>query len=129
MELERLLDSPDQLPPPAIDTLYIHLKVRSLGPDRDKVERAADIASTEIALEDILQNRTVVVEGEPGSGKTTFLRRIAWALCRADKENEQLRIPVSGFPIFIRIYRLDEHITATLAARQGGDPANADDPR
>jgi formylglycine-generating enzyme required for sulfatase activity len=124
VELERLLDSPDQLPPPAIDTLYISLDTRAGGAGRERMEPGVSTA-----LENILHNRKVVIEGEPGSGKTTFLRRIAWALCRKDRTNEQLILPVNGFPLFVRMYRLDEHINATLAAREGGDPSTEDDPR
>ena len=50
-------------------TPSISISRYEFGPDRDKEERAADIASTEIALEDILQNRTVVVEGDPAPAK------------------------------------------------------------
>ena len=124
VELERLLDSPDQVPAPAIDTLCIRLETRAGRPD--EVEGRSP---ERIPLEGILKNRLVVIEGAPGCGKTTFLRRIAWRLCRADKENDALRLPVEGFPMLVRIYRLDEHISATLEAREGGDPSTADDPR
>ena len=130
VELDRLLDSPDQIPAPAIDSLYINLETRS-----GQIEKRAPDAPGRVPLEDILQNRLVVIEGAPGCGKTTFLRRIAWRLCRPDPQNDKLPLPAalrqpdSGFPLLVRIYRLDEHISATLSARESGDPATADDPR
>jgi predicted NACHT family NTPase len=50
-----------------------------------------------------------VIEGAPGCGKTTFLRRIAWWLCRPDPENDTLPLPPAlrrpnrGFPLLVRI--------------------------
>ena len=35
-----------------------------------------------VPLHEALQNDRLVVVGDPGSGKTTFLRRVAHALCR-----------------------------------------------
>jgi predicted NACHT family NTPase/predicted DNA-binding protein (UPF0251 family) len=35
-----------------------------------------------MALEQMLSHRKVVIVGEPGSGKSTFLRRVAFELCR-----------------------------------------------
>src|SRR5208283_3474888 len=35
-----------------------------------------------VALEQALSQREVVVSGDPGSGKSTFLRRVAFELCR-----------------------------------------------
>ena len=37
--------------------------------------------------------------------------------------------PVRGFPLWVRISQLDQHITNTLADRQPGDPATAVDGR
>jgi predicted NACHT family NTPase len=72
-----------------------------------------------VLLERELENRRLIIEGEAGSGKTTFVRRIAWALCREGEEKE-LRLPFQGFPLFIRIRELDAHITATLDRHQTG---------
>ena len=35
-----------------------------------------------IELQQALANRKVVIVGDPGSGKSTFLRRVAFELCR-----------------------------------------------
>jgi len=64
-----------------IDEIYIPLSTpagqdtaRSLSPDADNERR--------IALEQTLSQRRAVLIGDPGSGKSTFLRRVAFELCR-----------------------------------------------
>ena len=60
-----------------------------------------------VRLETALGRRNLVVTGDPGSGKTTFLRRMAFELSRSDGNTPQLR---TGFPILIRLPELAEHI-------------------
>jgi hypothetical protein len=52
-------------------------------------------------LEEALANPRLMIQGDAGSGKSTFLRHVANGLC-CD--------PDSGFPIYIRISELDEYI-------------------
>ncbi len=106
--LQQLNVSPQDTPKrPLIDLLYVRLK-----------------AAGAHALEEALGNRHLVIEGGPGSGKTTFLRWIAWNLCRPDG-------PPAGFPVrdrlplWIRITDLDQRIVA----RKAGDPELAHDAR
>jgi len=115
---------------PEMDVLYIPLTT-ARSPEASiratsRTKRATEAAS--VTLETALENRLLVVEGEAGSGKTTFLRRIAWALCREDRETK-LKLPFKGFPIFIRIGKLDRHIHRTLQRPEPGDPTEPDDSR
>ena len=71
-------------------------------------------------LEEVLGNhRRLVIQGDAGSGKTTFLRHEAWQSCR-----ENARRP--GFPLLVSIARLDTFIGARLEQRDF--PTEADAP-
>ncbi len=59
----------------------------------------------------------MVIVGDPGSGKTTFLRRFAFEACGG---------AAAGFPIFIRIAELEEHISNCLGRKDGGVPTTAE---
>lgn len=78
-----------------------------------------------IPLEKALHHRLLVIQGDPGSGKTTFLRRIARELCR--KEGPSMDLPVRGFPIFLRTSEIDRHIA--LADGERGAPSQPDSPQ
>jgi formylglycine-generating enzyme required for sulfatase activity len=102
-----------------INDLYMPLTTPR--PDnRDHTRRQAQ----SVRLEEALQHRHLVIVGDPGAGKTTFLRRIAL-------EQSQQRLGESGpptlgrsvgqFPILIRIAELEEHVTNSLG--RDGAPA------
>lgn len=80
----------------AIDQLYIPLTGTGLDSDARAVH-----------LEEALQHRRLVVTGDPGSGKTTFLRRLAFALSQSAGNTPQIR---AGFPILIRLFELADHM-------------------
>jgi formylglycine-generating enzyme required for sulfatase activity len=80
-----------------------------------------------VPLEEALRSRRLVIEGDPGGGKTTFVRRIAWMLCRSDGTPKDF--PLRGFPLLVRISQLDQYIAKTLEARVPGDPAHDTDAR
>jgi len=101
---------PGKTPPAFIDTLYIKLMMR-------RTERGEAVL-----LEEALENPRLVIEGKPGSGKTTFLRWIAWNRCRPDS-------PFRGFPLWVRISELDQHKVNTLKERKQKDPTLDVDPR
>ena len=70
-----------------------------------------------VQLHEALTNkRRLVIVGDPGSGKTTFLRRIAFALCQTrlgevpDAAESRLGIHDQPFPVFIRIAKLLQHM-------------------
>jgi len=121
INLHQLGVGPGDTPPPAIDTLYIRLKTTAAvkGEARERVEP--------VALEEALQNPRLVIEGKPGSGKTTFVRWIAWMLCRPAGPPSEF--PVHGFPLWIRISQLDQHIANTLMRARPGDPTHEADAR
>jgi formylglycine-generating enzyme required for sulfatase activity len=105
-----------------IDDLYIPLTtVEGDGRERPEGPRRA------VRLEESLRHRRLVIVGDPGSGKTTFLRRIAFELCRADSgPGKDLQLPFRGLPVLIRVAELEQHIEK---CRQRQDvPATKDSP-
>ena len=98
-----------------IDELYIPLTTIS-GDGRDTVP-----------LEEALRHTRLVIVGDPGSGKTTFLRRTGFELCRkllGEAAANALPLPFTGFPLFVRIAELEEHIEK-CQRRDGVPPAKS----
>jgi len=79
----------------------------------------------EVPLQRALANRKLVIIGQPGAGKTTFLRRVAFELCHADEDDESaaafLGFRDGSLPILIRIFELDKHINAHANHRSAPD--------
>lgn len=102
-----------KLPPPSIDDLYIQAPVAGAA-----------------GLEDVLrQPGHLLLHGKPGSGKTTFLRWLAWQLCRPAGPPPDFPVQ-DRMPLFIRISELDEYIANTLADKEAhGKPPTAVDGR
>jgi hypothetical protein len=97
----------------AIDELYIPLTTQEGG------RAGADGTSygKSVALHETLANRKLTLIGDPGSGKTTFLRRIAHALCEThlninpNAAREKLNIREEPpLPLFIRVFDLASFI-------------------
>lgn len=78
-------------------------------------------------LESVLRYRAVLIQGDPGSGKTMFLRRVAFELAR--KGDPLLEMPHRGFPLLLRISDLDQHVHECLARHTSDAPTQKDDPR
>lgn len=78
-----------------------------------------------VPLEDALKRRRVVIVGDPGSGKTTFLRRLAFEACGA---TGKLAMSEVGFPILIRISQLEEHIANCTGRKHEGIPTFQESP-
>jgi len=124
IELSQLHVAPQEVPPPGIDTLFIKLTTSGAARSASALGRPAPIP-----LQEALRNdRKLVIEGKPGCGKTTFVRWIAWMLCRPGGVPADL-LWLTGFPIWVRISELDQHIANTLERPQPGDPATAMDAR
>lgn len=65
-----------------IDEIYIPLTTASLQEtEHSRFEEGREQERT-IALEQALRQRRLVLIGDPGSGKSTFVRRVAYELCR-----------------------------------------------
>ena len=124
IELSQLHVAPQEVPPPGIDTLFIRLTTAAPAKGVSAPGRPEPIPLQEA----LRNNRRLVIEGTPGCGKTTFVRWIAWMLCRPGGVPADL-LWLAGFPIWVRISELDQHIANTLERLQPGDPATAVDAR
>ena len=86
-----------------------------------------------VPLQQALENPCVVLVGDPGAGKSTFLRRIAFAACETllgknALAAENLLPKPCPFPVLIRAASLAEYIRKRKAAPAGDYPAEADAP-
>ncbi|MFK8015916.1 MAG: SUMF1/EgtB/PvdO family nonheme iron enzyme [Gammaproteobacteria bacterium] len=103
-----------------LDQVYTRLRVA--GSERMNVAKAKKSAMLGEAPEHdqdlsqvLAQRQDVALIGDPGSGKTTFVRYVAQTLARAILEDETLveRIGLEGpppFPLFIRLERLADFL-------------------
>lgn len=107
-----------------IEDLYISLK--TITPQEPgKGNRPADQKESQ-QLENALAGSRLVVIGDPGAGKTTFLQRACQLACRAMLEADTeaiktLGLSVAPFPILIRLSELQGHRKANKG--QPGAPA------
>ncbi len=89
---------------------------------------------TPVPLHAALANPRLVVIGDPGSGKTTFLRRVANTLCRAalsdDAEAAQRLLSIADrpFPILVDLADLVEHIAVSRQQNAPSAPTLTDSP-
>ena len=97
-----------------IEDLYIPLTTAA-GPLAGEGARGELAIREPVRLEDALKHPRLVITGDPGAGKTTFLRHIAFLMC-AD---------LTHFPILIRIAELAEHVRACRDQHKGPTVAAA----
>lgn len=104
---------------------------RKTRPDSDDDGNLAMVHQRAVPLHQALGNDRLIVVGDPGAGKTTFLRRVGHALCQtqlgevAGAARERLGIDDRVFPIFVRIGDLAQHLLRHdhQAAPPAGDDA------
>jgi hypothetical protein len=92
-----------------IEDLFIPLTM--LSTSRTALE------SKSVPLEEALIHERLVAVGDPGAGKTTFVRHLALARCNDWESGKSEAL----FPIFLRISELAEHIRV---CRQQANPAS-----
>jgi formylglycine-generating enzyme required for sulfatase activity len=111
-----------------IDEIYIPLTTvtspemtrKSAGGDTEQQRR--------IVLEETLAQRNVVIIGDAGSGKSTFLRRVAFELCRTLRGNRPADAPPflakddKRFPILIRVADLAKLLAADKSPKPNDSP-------
>ncbi len=98
-----------------IEDLYIPLKT-VLG---DEGREPGEEMREPVLLEEALKHPRLVIVGDPGSGKTTFLRRIAY---RSSQDLSR------GFPILVHIAELVEHIANCCPQHEAGVPTTKESP-
>ena len=113
-----------------IEDLYIGLTMADA--EREKAGEGIDElrGDRSIPLEKALSNRTLAVIGEPGSGKSTFLRRIAALLSRGQLDGDEAasrRLGLAGnpLPVFIRLSELADFVQSNRGERTFPTRANA----
>jgi formylglycine-generating enzyme required for sulfatase activity len=117
----------------SIDQLYIPLKT-TLAAEPSRRGRAVkkdagpeSQARAPIELHEALKERRLVILGDPGTGKTTFLNRIAYALCNsrlsidAPTTARTLGLDERALPVLIQVAELAKHI-ATSAPGGRAEP-------
>jgi len=83
-------------------------------------------------LHEALAHRRLVIIGDPGSGKTTFLRRIVSSLCQVLLEHDvkaaerRLGITDRPFPLFLRLAEVAEHIAASRRMTSASMPTTSE---
>lgn len=115
-----------------INELYVELST-----DRPSPRRRSQIAlESALSLEDELSEQRLVVIGDPGSGKTTFLRRVAHALTKRTlgeslSSDEGRWIPeISYLPVLVSVSEWLEHIDTVIKQhRRERHPTTTKDPQ
>ncbi len=132
IEIRGLLIGSGRAPRFPIDELYIPLTTTGHYPDRTEPKRTKEElpdfdarGTLRTELHEALSNRCLVIVGDPGSGKTTFLRLIAHLLCRThlgeDIQTLQQRLGISDrpLPMLIPLADLDDHIRKSHGRNRG----------
>lgn len=101
------------------------------GKEEKDNEASAHADCGPIQLHEALRYKRLVIVGDPGSGKTTFLNRIAATLCESWFNNDtavakqRLGINDKPFPMLIRVRELADHIAVCFGKEGALKLANA----
>jgi internalin A len=107
--LPHLRENPDQ----PIYELYVepYLTRTPLHPDQPSEEWLPHVETT---IDAVLENRRLIILGDPGSGKSTLTSWIAVQLSQPQENSWRQSVgPLVPFPIVLRELRLDPEITWT----------------
>ena len=111
-----------------IDEIYIPLTTVA-GPEMTRKSAGGDVDhQRRIVLEETLAQRNVVIIGDPGSGKSTFLRRVAFELCRTLRGTRPADAPPflakddKRFPILMRVADLAKVLAADKSPKPDDSP-------
>lgn len=105
-----------------IEDLYIPLR-STVSMRQKKGKGAGSGIKEQVSLDRALRERCLVILGDPGAGKTTFLWRAAHFMCRAVLDTDKEALARLGqktalFPVYLRLPDLHRHREACIG-REG----------
>jgi formylglycine-generating enzyme required for sulfatase activity len=115
----------------AIDELYIPLRTRSVV--KEEGEMLKERVDNDVLLQEALKKQRLFIKGDPGSGKTTFLRLIVYTLCQGRLgESTKSWLTFSDplpLPLFIRVGALSRYISQYTDRPGFACPTEKDSPQ
>jgi formylglycine-generating enzyme required for sulfatase activity len=97
-----------------IGEVFIPLRAAGAGTTRgDGMERPGKEGERTASLEETLEHRRLVIVGDPGGGKSTFVKWLAWKHSGAGSRL---------FPVLVRIFALEQFIHRRVRADTAGLP-------
>lgn len=113
-----------------ISDLYIQLKAADNQDEvlSSKSDDTLDPVMKSSPLEEALHHRRLVINGDPGSGKTTFLKWLAYQLCCELVASRATQHTEKRFPLLIRIAELEECIRSCHSRQEAHAPSTKQSP-